>query len=164
MSANNMFRKLRMASLRLREILWSFGCYDPKKSRVVFTRAGYLFIRPFMEVISPHVWPPVGGQPCGDFHSWCKFLSVTEVAPRSNHLLGGGFIKHFLMFTLTWEIWPNWRTYFSTGLVQPPTSLRICCSGEIFLYGFYHPKSSFGRICLYFFRALNKQIQVIFIT
>ena len=167
MSATKRFRKLRRAILRLREILWSFWCYDPQKQQGFF-HPGRL---PMYKAIYGGYFTPcmttVGGQPCGGFSPPVQvFLSVTEVARRSNHLLGGGNSNIFHFHPEPWENDPNWRAYFfSLGWFNHQLVFGFVDT-EIFLTDStiltHHSSTPFGIICL-FFRALNKQIQVIFI-
>ena len=59
----------------------------------------------------------VGGMAVGDGHPPKKVIPHEVM-----NLVGGGF-KYFV-FSRIWGRWTHFDTYFSKGLVQPPTSLR----------------------------------------
>ena len=94
------------------------------------------------------------------------------------HILGGGFtrcVRHdkwfqiCFIFTPTWGYDPIWRSYFSKGLVQPPTSILTWSMvelGKLFWGGDGNPTKSmhFSRVnsagfCIFAFLVTDNYLK-----
>ena len=76
-----------------------------------------------------------------------KFQGLFHLEHKINQSLGGGF-KYFLFSPLFGGRYPFWRSYFSYGLVQPPTrSCRDDPSKQATIFSSNVPRPALHRAC-----------------